>query len=156
KPRFSLYGLGLGLRDYHGRKLLAHSGGLTGYTSQVTMVPEERLGVVVLTNGDASESALAVVWHVVDHFLSVPATDWTAVFAQDRARREREAAAVVQKARAARDKDSKPSLPLEKYAGTYHDAWYGEATVAVEGGALRMRFRHSPGLDGSLSHFQYD
>src|SRR5207245_11478913 len=65
KPRFSLYGLGLGLRDYHGRKLVLHSGGLTGYLSQVVMVPEERLGVVVLTNGDANETVGSITWHVL-------------------------------------------------------------------------------------------
>jgi len=155
-PHFALYGLGLGLRDYHGRKLVAHSGGLTGYTSQVMMVPEEKLGIVVLTNGESSEAPLAIAWHVVDHYLSVPTTDWIAAFQEDRVRREKEAAAVVEKAAAARNQTSKPSLALDKYAGAYRDAWYGEAAVAAENGALRMRFSHSPGLDGSLTHFQYD
>src|SRR5262249_20876074 len=47
KPRFSAYGLGWGLRDYHGRKLVSHSGGVAGTVTRVMLVPEENLGVVV-------------------------------------------------------------------------------------------------------------
>jgi CubicO group peptidase (beta-lactamase class C family) len=156
KPRFSLYGLGLGLRDYHGRKLVLHGGGLTGYLSQVVMVPEERLGIVVLTNGDAGEAVSSITWHVLDHFLAVAPTDWIDAYRKVKAKHEKEAEEVVQKAQAARNQDSKPSLTPEKYAGTYRDAWYGNATMTVDDGKLRMRFSHSPGLDGSLDHFQYD
>ncbi len=156
KPRFALYGLGLGLRDYHGPKLVSHSGGLTGYVSHVAMVPEERLGLVVLTNGDANETLGAITWHVLDHFLGVAPTDWIAAYGKVKAKREKDAADVVQNAQAARNRDSRPSLAPDKYAGTYRDAWYGDATVTAEDGKLRMRFRHSPGLDGSLEHFQYE
>jgi CubicO group peptidase (beta-lactamase class C family) len=156
KPRFSLYGLGLHLRDYHGRKLVLHDGGLTGYLSQVVMVPEERLGIVVLTNGDADEAVSSITWHVLDHFLAVAPTDWIDAYNNVKAKREKAAEEVVQKAQAARNQDSKPSLTSAKCAGTYRDAWYGDATMTVEDGKLRMRFSHSPGLDGSLDHFQYD
>ena len=156
KPRFSLYGLGLGLRDYHGRKLVSHTGGLTGYLSYVAMVPEERLGLVVLTNGDAGETMGAIGWHVLDHFLGVAPTDWIDAFGRVKAKREKDAEEAVQKAQAARNRESRPSLTPDGYAGTYRDAWYGDATITSEDGKLRMRFSHSPGLDGSLERFQYD
>ncbi len=57
---------------------------------------------------------------------------------------------------AARAADSKPSLPLEKYAGRYTDAMYGDATIANEGGHLVLRFSHSPAFTGDLDHWQYD
>jgi hypothetical protein len=47
-------------------------------------------------------------------------------------------------------------LTPDRYAGTYHDAWYGDATITAGDGRLRMRFSHSPGLDGALEHFQYE
>ena len=52
RPNFLLYGLGWDLRDYRGRKLATHTGGLDGMTSRTLLVPEERLGIVVLTNGE--------------------------------------------------------------------------------------------------------
>ena len=156
KPRFSLYGLGLGLRDYHGRKVVMHGGGLTGYLSQVVMVPEEKLGIVALSNGEASETVSAIAWHVLDQFFGIAPADWIDAFGKVKAGREQAAEDVVRKAQGARNADSRPSLALEKYAGTYRDAWYGVATVTADAGKLRMRFSHSPGLDGSLEHFQYD
>jgi len=120
------------------------------------MVPEERLGIVVLSNGDAAETVGSIAWHLLDHFLGVAPTDWIDALSKVKAKREREAEEVVLKAQATRNRDSKPSLPPEKYAGTYRDAWYGEASLTVDDRKLRMRFSHSPGLDGSLDHFQYD
>ena len=53
KANFADYALGWGLRDYHGRKLIGHTGGVGGFVSRVMLVPEENLGVVVLTNADS-------------------------------------------------------------------------------------------------------
>ena len=57
---------------------------------------------------------------------------------------------------ASRDAASKPSLPLTKYAGTYRDAWYGDITIAQEGGKLVIRFSRTPLLVGDLEHWQHD
>ncbi|MCM2338626.1 MAG: DUF3471 domain-containing protein, partial [Lysobacter sp.] len=56
----------------------------------------------------------------------------------------------------ARDAKSRPSLPLARYAGTYRDAWYGDVTIAQEGGKLVMRFNRTKSLVGTLSHWQHD
>ena len=53
RSNFRGYALGLGVSDYRGRKLLAHTGGLPGYVSRVMMVPEIKLGVAVLTNQES-------------------------------------------------------------------------------------------------------
>ena len=42
------------------------------------------------------------------------------------------------------------------YAGTYRDAWYGDITIADEGGKLVIRFGKTPLLVGDLEHWQYD
>ena len=72
---FNLYGLGWVLSDYHGRLMVSHGGGLDGMTSQVAMLPEERLGVVVLTNSETPLSSV-IVNKVIDEFLGVPERDW--------------------------------------------------------------------------------
>jgi len=157
RPNFSGYALGLGVRDYRGRKLLQHTGGLPGYVSKVAMIPAERLGVVVLTNQESGLAFESIVLRVLDHYLGVkPAPDYLAYFsgvaARDRAQLEREG----QAAAAQRDSTSRPSLPLERYAGTYRDAWYGDITIAVEDGGLVIRFTRSPSLVGDLVHWQHD
>jgi Domain of unknown function (DUF3471) len=62
----------------------------------------------------------------------------------------------MKKAEGARAADSKPSLPLDKYAGNYNDAWYGPVTILKEGAGLVIRFDHTPTMTGALQHWQYD
>jgi CubicO group peptidase (beta-lactamase class C family) len=155
RPNFAEYGLGWRLRDYQGRKIVWHGGELAGMTSEVTLVPAERLGVVVLTNGE-SDLAPALTYRVLDSFFKLRPTDWLKAFLQadqlDRARADSSVAA----ARATRDSLSKASLPLERYAGQYRDDLYGEATISLEDGRLVLRFSHSPAFTGDLEHWQYD
>jgi CubicO group peptidase (beta-lactamase class C family) len=72
-PQFSAYGLGGGLRDYRGRKMVSHTGTLAGYVSRTVLIPEMNLGVVVLTNQEESAAHAAVANTVVDHYLGAKA-----------------------------------------------------------------------------------
>lgn len=155
-PNFLGYALGLGVRDYRGKKVITHTGGLPGYVSRVTWIPELKLGVTVLTNQESGSAFNALTWRIVDSYLSAPATDWIAAFDEVRVRTEQKDAATVQKAAATRDASSKPSLPLEKYAGTYRDDWYGDIEITQDAGKLTMRFTRTPSLVGDLEHWQYD
>ncbi len=67
-PKFAAYGLGWGLRDYQGRKLVGHTGGVAGFVSRVMLVPEEKLGVVILTNAEADAAFDAILFHVLDGY----------------------------------------------------------------------------------------
>src|SRR5438105_5299429 len=80
RPGFSEYGLGWFLRDYRGRKAVAHTGGLAGMTSQVMLVPGERLGLVVLTNGESSLMT-ALGYRLLVTFFGARPADWVAAFA---------------------------------------------------------------------------
>src|SRR6267378_553697 len=126
--KFASYALGWGLRDYHGRKLVGHTGGVAGFVSRVMLVPEENLGVVILTNAEEGGAFDSILFHILDHCLALQPADWIAAF---KARDEAD-----QKQNAGRATDSKPSLPLEKYAGVYMDSWYGPVTIRLENGKL--------------------
>jgi CubicO group peptidase (beta-lactamase class C family) len=156
QARMAGYALGLNVRDYRGRILLQHTGGLPGYLSKVAMIPELRLGVAVLTNQESGAAFESIVYHVLDHYLAVKPPDYPAAFKtlNDRNRAKlREAQA---KASAGRDSLSGPSLPLAKYAGTFRDPWYGDVVIAQERGRLGIRFKHTPSLVGDLVHWQHD
>src|SRR6266540_95447 len=143
RANFAEYGLGWRLRDYRGRKTVSHTGGLAGMTSQITLVPAERLGIVVLTNGE-SNLMTALTYRLLDAFVGARPTDWVAAYVQaaqlDRARAD----SILGAARAARDSLSRPSLPLERYAGRYRDDLYGDAGITLESGKLALRFSRSP------------
>jgi CubicO group peptidase (beta-lactamase class C family) len=152
---FNLYGMGWFLSDYRGRRVVTHSGGLDGMTSRVALLPEENLGVVILTN---SETPLqSFLWYkVFDVFTGAPPRDWSADYmARVRAAREREAAE-AKRIEESRVPNTKPSLPLGAYAGTYGGQMYGDAKVTEENGRLVVRLVPSPNYVGDLEHWHFD
>ena len=156
-PNFFGYGESWFLSDYRGRKLVWHTGGWPGMVSRVTLVPELKLGVVVLTNAESGAAFNAVTYRVLDAYLNAgKKTDWVAVYDKAVKKAQAKADDSMAKHEAARDKDSKPSLPLADYAGTYRDPWYGDVIVSREGGKLRMRFSHTPQLVGTMTPWQHD
>jgi len=156
KTNFADYALGWGLRDYHGHKLVGHTGGVGGFVSRVMLVPEENLGVVILTNAEEDGAFDAILYHVLDYYLHLPPSDWIANYKKLEDDEEKDAAETMKKAEGARAANSAPSLPLEKYVGTYNDAWYGPITIRHEGAGLTISFDHTPGMIGDLQHWQYD
>jgi CubicO group peptidase (beta-lactamase class C family) len=155
-PKFAAYGLGWGLRDYQGRKLVGHTGGVSGFVSRVMLVPEEKLGVVILTNAENDLAFDAVLFHVLDSYFGSGSTDWIMLLHEAEVQDEQESAEEMKKAGEARVKDSKPSLEPAKYAGKYEDAWYGPATIKAENGKLIFSLDHTPSASGELQHWQYD
>jgi CubicO group peptidase (beta-lactamase class C family) len=156
RAKFADYGLGWGLRDYHGRKLVGHTGGISGFVSRVMLVPEENLGVVILTNAEQGGAFDAVLFHILDHYLALKPTDWIAAFKTSDETDEKEAAEISERRNAGRAADSKPSLALDKYAGIYTDPWYGPSTIRKEGGKLVFAMDHTPSAVADLQHWQYD
>ena len=153
---FRGYALGFEVRDYRGHKIVTHTGGLPGYLSKVTMVPDLRLGVAVLTNQESGEAFNAITFTALDRFLHAPAVDWVTAFKTVRDTLASENAAAVGTTTEARDRSSRPSLPLEKYAGVYRDAWYGDVAITHANGRLAIRFTKTPSLVGDLEHWQHD
>jgi len=156
KSNFAAYALGVGVRDYRGQRVLTHTGGLPGYVSIVTLLPERNLGIAVLTNAESTEAFSALTWQIIDNDLGAPAMDWTAAYLKLVTRSNEETAKALGSSTAARDASSKPSLPPAKYAGTYTDAWYGDIVIEETGGRLVMRFTKTPALVGDMEHWQYD
>jgi len=98
---------------------------------------------------------------VLDHYFQVPPTDWISAYKSRKDSEEREATEAMKKAEGARAADSKPSLPLGKYAGVYNDAWYGPITIRMTdgkdgNGGLVITFDHTPAMIGDLQHWQHD
>jgi CubicO group peptidase (beta-lactamase class C family) len=155
-PNFAGYGEGWFLSDYRGHKLVWHTGGWPGMVSRVTLVPDLKLGMVVLTNQEDGSAFQAVTMRILDAFLGAPKKDWIAAYAAAEAKSLDKADESWQKHLAARAKHAPPSLPLAAYAGTYRDPWYGDVVVTKEGRGLVMRFAHTKQLAGDMTPWQHD
>jgi CubicO group peptidase (beta-lactamase class C family) len=156
RANFNGYALGFRVRDYRRYKTVSHTGGLPGYVSRVTLIPELKLGVTVLTNQEAGGAFNAITIYLLDRYLNAPNHDWLAAFKTVQARSDSATMASERLTAASRDPKSKPSLSLEKYAGTFRDAWYGDVTITQEGDKLVIKFTKTPALVGHLEYWQYD
>jgi CubicO group peptidase (beta-lactamase class C family) len=156
RPNFYGYALGLETRDYRGRFMLTHTGGLPGYVSRLAMIPELRLGVAVLTNQESGLAFNALVYRVLDHYLGAKAPDYVGIYGRLLQESRTKLASEGAAAAAARDSSAGPSLPLARYAGIYRDQWYGDVTIAEENGRLVIRMTRTPSLVGDLVHWQHD
>lgn len=158
RTHFKAYGLGWGLKDYHGYKMVGHSGGILGMVSRVVMIPEINLGVVVLTNQQSGPAFRAIVHDIVNRHIGLENRDWVAIHDAQQHKRVITGHNYVATLMQNRNADSAPSLPLAYYAQVYQDDWYGDIEIAaVDGGnKLEMRFSRSGVLVGELEHFQYN
>ena len=148
------YGLGLAVMPYRGHKLVQHGGGIDGFISQMSWLPKERIGVVVLTNMSGTNPVPNLVSeYVLDRLLGLAPFDWVG-----RARQQtQEAQAAEKKQRderaAARKPNTTPSHELAAYAGTYEHPGYGRVSVRANGPVLELSFT---GFTARLKHYHYD
>ncbi|MGH8427488.1 MAG: serine hydrolase [Gammaproteobacteria bacterium] len=153
--QFLDYGLGFFVQDYAGHKLVWHAGDIDGMASALGMLPDEHLGIVVLSNMNQNRAPEAVLFHLLDVYLGRPPRDvsgalMTLVKKEDATGNNEDA-----KLAATRDPDAKPSLPLEDYAGTYHDDLDGDVTVSWKDHHLVLAFGN-PDFTATLIHWAHD
>jgi 5-hydroxyisourate hydrolase-like protein (transthyretin family) len=120
------------------------------------LVPQENLGMVILTNAEQGGAFDSIMYHVLDAYFGLPSTDWTAILKSAEDEIEKAAKQAVADSDKGRAANSKPSLALGKYAGVFNDAWYGPVTIRQENAGLVFRLDHTPNAVADLEHWQYD
>jgi CubicO group peptidase (beta-lactamase class C family) len=149
------YGLGWRIGQYRGRRSVGHTGATDGMNTNLVLVPEENLGVVVLTNTFNGFMA-ALANQVVDAYVGAPRRDWHREMLESHRRAK---ARVQELRREIHDKrvlDTRTSVPLERFAGRYADDLYGEVEVRWSGDGLALHFWEDETLVADLEHWHYD
>lgn len=126
---FKGYGLGWFLMDYDGRKVMHHGGGLPGYISKVAIVPEEKLGIIVLTN-DMSSASSMLSYAAIDWATGKDYQHWQQTFLNFKQKGEEQHNQQLL-ARLDNKKADPKLLPLEDYIGLYRDPSYGDVRIAM-------------------------
>jgi CubicO group peptidase (beta-lactamase class C family) len=147
---FSLYGLGWFLEEYQGRKIVSHTGGVNGFVTSVTLVPEEKLGIIVLTNTDQNALYEALKWEILDAFLKLPYRNYSKVYLD---RFSKQKADEMKKDQQLKDSVAlhlPAALPVAGYTGQYFNDVYGDMQVVSENGELKMKFSHHPHMYARL------
>lgn len=150
---YRTYGLGVHSTDYNGKQVFWHTGGAFGNVTNVCFVPEEKLGITILTNNDNQSFYEALRYQILDAYLNVPYSDrsqFMMSFAKSAAK-QKEAELKKMSDRVAQ-KISSP-FALDDYAGEYYNTVYGKITVAkTDKNTLVMHFQHHPQLTGQLEY----
>ncbi|GAB3274909.1 serine hydrolase [Larkinella harenae] len=154
---FSSYGLGWGLSDVKGYKQVTHTGGLPGMVTQVTLLPELKLGIIVLTNQQVGAAFMAITNQIKDSYFGVSGTDRLKEYS-DRMRENTAHADQVTNevwktvAAEQRKTDAKP--PISFYTGTYRDNWLGDVLIKTANNKLLFTAKRSPRLTGELFFYK--
>lgn len=151
---FLSYGMGWNLSDHRGRVLHSHGGNLQGMSAQVALMPDDDLGIVVLTNRESSPLATIVAFRAIDAMIGALPRDWSAEYRKAVATQKAAAAEADQRRLAQRLPGTTPSLPLAQYVGAYTDNLYGDAKVWLEGSRLMMSYGRL--YQGELEHWHLD
>jgi CubicO group peptidase (beta-lactamase class C family) len=163
RAHFRAYALGWNVSEYRGQMIVSHGGGVPGMVTLFTLVPEKHVAFAVFTNAEEPGALSSMQFRLLDHYLGLKSPDWiTAVHETfgERLQKAKEQLA-ASKTDSKEEQGSKgPSLPIEKYAGRYRDAWYGTVTIerASDGPSdgMNIRFDHTPAMTGKLEHVRYD
>lgn len=156
KPNYAGYGGAFVLTDYRGKKLVWHTGGWPGMVSRMTLIPDENLGVVVLTNAESGAAFHSVTLEAIDTVLGNPEHDWINAYHLGAKKSSERAKKAVAKHEEKRAKNTKPSLLLKDYTGRYHDKWYGDVLIEKSGKNLAIQFEPTKLLKGTLEHWHHN
>ncbi|MBA2670671.1 MAG: serine hydrolase, partial [Gemmatimonadetes bacterium] len=151
---FRAYGLGWLLQDYRGRKLVHHSGSINWTRTQVGMIPDEGIGVVVIANLSSSNLQQAVMYRVLDAYLGAEPRDWSAELLEISRRATERSAVQRGEIEASRVRNTRPSLPAERFAGRYASELFGEMRFEREGNRLVLHY--APDYVADLEHWHHD
>jgi CubicO group peptidase (beta-lactamase class C family) len=143
------YGLGWAVHSYRGHYYLSHDGVSDGFTSVLGLIPNENIGIVILSNKNMNTLPRYLSMDLIDRLLSLPPRDWL-----------KEGLESLRKNRECKTKEDKqkksetcPCHPMEDYVGVYEHPGYGKLTVELVDGKLQANYND---LIFVLGHWNYD
>ncbi len=148
------YGMGRQTASYRGRLITFHGGDLPGFHSQVSFMPNERIGVIVFAIGDHAAALYnPISYNVYERLLGLDQVAWTDRLLDIRLKNKKAGTEARSKAGVGRIANTKPSHPLEDYLGDYEHPAYGLLKIGLKDNQLQFDFHK---LRFPMSHFHYD
>lgn len=154
---FKAYGLGWQLQDMNGKLEVSHTGGLEGIVTQTMFYPQEKLGIVILTNQQSGAAFRAISNTIKDFYLKNPSTDWVKTYDDMMKKNEEEADVItdeVWKTVEANQKNKVIKFDSKSVIGTYKDNWFGDVVIYEKKGKIIFESKRSPQLTGEMSFYK--
>jgi len=156
RTHFASYGLGWRLSDVCGYLQAGHTGSLMGVVTQVTMIPELKLGIIVFTNQQESAAFTAITNTILDSYFGIKGIDRIRLLKENVMRSQAEAKKVTDEVWAKIEKQQKNAtqkVDPVPYTGTYTDSWFGDIIISYVNGQMRFRSVKSPKLRGEMIYY---
>nr|WP_314546364.1 serine hydrolase [uncultured Empedobacter sp.] len=154
---FKAYGLGWQLQDMNGKLEVSHTGGLEGIVTQTMFYPQEKLGIVILTNQQSGAAFRAISNTIKDFYLKNPSTDWVKTYDDMMKKNVEEADDItnaVWKTVEANQKNKAIKFDVKSVIGTYKDNWFGDVVIYEKKGKIIFESKRSPQLTGEMSFYK--
>ncbi len=154
---FRAYGLGWFLSDVNGYKEVTHTGGLLGIVSQVTMIPELDLGIVVLTNQQSGAAFNSITNTILDSYFGIEGKNRIKQYNDSRLKREKQADSVVAAVKKNLEmvtKNKAAAPEPSRFTGTYKDPWFGKVFITEENGKLHFKSENIADFEGRMSYYK--
>ncbi len=152
---FTGYGLGIFETDYNARQVFWHTGGADGFVTNVCFVPEENLGITILTNNDNQEFFELLRLQILDAYLGVPYKNRSKTVLQEFMTNQKSTLKKIDSLKV-RVRGNKTSLPLTAYTGTYENEVYGPIAITANKNNLSIKFQGHNYLTANLEYMDND
>ena len=154
---FAAYGLGFFLSDIKGYKQITHTGGLEGMVTQITMIPELNLGIIVLTNQQEGGAFRSITDQIKDGYFGITGTNRVNEYSTQRKNQLTFATHLVDSVWQEIDKvqqSGNEKTDVNLFTGTYRDVWFGDIIISIKNGKAWFDSKRSPKLTGELFHYK--
>ncbi len=148
---FRGYGLGVFSTDYNGRQVYWHTGGAFGHVTNVCFIPEEKLGITILTNNDNNAFFEALRYQIMDAYLGVQYTDRNQFQWGFQVQSKNSLDEELEKMNG-RVKKNAPEIGWDAFTGDFYNTVYGKITISKGDNMLVCRFQHHPELIGYMEY----
>ena len=151
----SAYGMAFVVSSYRGHKMVQHGGAIDGFIALLTFLPQDNIGVVVLTNSTVRQLPNIITYNVFDRLLGAEPAPWSVRLKEQQKKEEESEEEAKKKGYTPRKEGTQPSHPLADYAGDYEHPGYGVATIALAEDKAGLKLTYNR-LTSPLKHFHYD
>lgn len=150
---YPTYGMGWAIVPYRGHLLYEHGGGIDGFIAMVAFLPRDNVGAVILSNSGSTPLPSIVLYSIIDRMLGLTPIDWSGRMKGDMDKAKAEAEKAKKESDKDRKPDTKPSHPLEDYAGDYENPGYGTISIIKDGDKLLAKYN---AFEFRLDHYHFD
>lgn len=152
---FKAYGLGWQLNDVSGKLQVTHTGGLEGIVTQVTLLPQLNLGIIVLTNQQSGYAFHAITNTIKNHFLELPPTDYVSEYSKNLQSQTDHASEITDEVwQNSNSKTKHARKQLDKLIGCFEDPWFGTVKIYKKDSQYIFESERSPQLTGEISYYK--